>query len=106
MLNIESRGSKIEINLQIQNIMNVSNKLNICLNICLIMSFKTITIKKSIYEKLLAIKKENESFSDLFERLSNNNVAALKKLRGCTTFENKEEILKDIYKKRKEKRYG
>lgn len=68
------------------------------------MSFKTITIKKSIYEKLLAIKKEDESFSELFERLSNNNVVALKKLRGCTTFENKEEILKDIYKKRKEKR--
>lgn len=68
------------------------------------MSFKTITIKKGIYEKLLAIKKEDESFSELFERLSNNNVAALKKLRGCTTFENKDEILKDIYKKRKEKR--
>jgi len=86
--------------------MLVSKKLNICLNISLIMSFKTITIKKGIYEKLLAIKKDNESFSELFERLSNNNVAALKKLRGCTTFENKEEILKDIYKKRKEKRYG
>lgn len=68
------------------------------------MSFKTITIKKGIYEKLLAIKKEDESFSELFERLSNNNIAALKKLRGCTTFENKDEILKDIYKKRKEKR--
>jgi len=83
-----------------------SKKLNICLNICLIMSFKTITIKKSAYERLLAIKKENESFSELFERLSNNNVAALKKLRGCTTFENKDEMIKGIYKKRKEKRYG
>ncbi len=70
------------------------------------MSFKTITIRKNIYEKLLAIKKDNESFSELFERLSTNNIAALKKLRGCTTFENKEELIKDIYKKRKEKRYG
>ena len=83
-----------------------SKILNICLNICLIMSFKTLTIKKSAYEKLLAIKRENESFSELFERLSNNNIAALKKLRGCTTFENKEEMLKEIYKKRKEKRFG
>jgi predicted CopG family antitoxin len=70
------------------------------------MSFKTITIKKSAYDRLLAIKKENESFSELFERLSNKNVGALKKLRGCTTFENKDKMLKEIYKKRKEKRFG
>jgi predicted CopG family antitoxin len=70
------------------------------------MAFKTITIKKSVYQKLLAMKADNESFSDLFERLSKNNIGILKKLRGVVEFENKEEMLKDIYKKREEKRYG
>jgi len=70
------------------------------------MNFKTLTVKKSVYERLLAIKREQESFSDLFERLSNTNLKALRKMRGCNTYTNKEEILKDIYEKRKEKRYG
>jgi predicted CopG family antitoxin len=69
------------------------------------MSFKTLTIKAHVYEKLLAMKRENESFSDLFERLSKNNVATLRKLRGCTEFNNKEQMLKDIEKKRNERRY-
>jgi len=69
------------------------------------MSFKTLTIKATVYEKLLALKRENESFSDLFERLSTNNVATLRKLRGCTEFKNKEQMLRDIQKKRSEKRY-
>ena len=69
------------------------------------MGFKTLTIKESVYKKLLLMKKENESFSDLFERLSNTNLKILRKLRGCNTYENKEEMLKDIYEKRKEKRY-
>ena len=70
------------------------------------MGFKTLTIKESVYKKLLLMKKETESFSDLFERLSNTNLKALRKMRGCNTYTNKEEILKDIYEKRKEKRYG
>jgi len=70
------------------------------------MSFKTLTIKKNVYEKLLSIKKENESFSDLFERLSKKNIVTLKKLRGCTEFKKKPMMIKDIYKKRDEKRYG
>ena len=70
------------------------------------MSFKTLTIKESVYEKLLGMKKENESFSDLFERLSKRNIDTLKKVRGTIEFKNKEALLKDLYKKRKEKRYG
>jgi len=54
-----------------------------CLNINITMSFKTITIKKNVYEKLLTLKKKDESFSALFERLSNKNIDALRKLRGC-----------------------
>ena len=70
------------------------------------MSFKTLTIKKSVYDKLLNMKKQNESFSDLFERLSNRNIDKLKKLRGTIEFKNKEILLQDLYKKRKEIRYG
>lgn len=70
------------------------------------MGFKTLTIKDSVYKKLLLMKKENESFSDLFERLSDTNIKALRKMRGCNTYENKEKMLRDIYEKRKEKRYG
>ena len=70
------------------------------------MGFKTLTIKDSVYKKLLLMKKENESFSDLFERLSRSNIKTLRKMRGCNTYENKGEMLKDIYDKRKEKRYG
>ena len=72
------------------------------------MAFKTITIKESVYKKLLNIKKENESFSDLFERLSKKNIEALKKMRGTIEFEDndKNQLLEEIYKKRKQKRYS
>jgi predicted CopG family antitoxin len=70
------------------------------------MAFKTLTIKESVYNKLLLMKKKDESFSELFERLSNSNIEVLKKMRGCNTYENKKEILREIYEKRKEKRYG
>jgi predicted CopG family antitoxin len=69
------------------------------------MGFKTLTIKANVYQKLLAMKRENESFSDLFERLSKNNIAILRKLRGCTEFEKKEQMMSDIQKKRNERRY-
>lgn len=69
------------------------------------MGFKTLTVKTSVYQKLIAIKRENESFSDLFERLSKNNIETLQKLRGCTEFDNKDQMLRDIQKKRNEKRY-
>jgi len=80
--------------------------LYICLNINIIMGFKTLTIKESVYNKLLLMKRKNESFSDLFERLSNSNIEILKKMRGCNTYKNKDELLKEMYEKRKEKRYG
>jgi len=70
------------------------------------MGFKTLTIKESSYKKLLLMKRKNESFSDLFERLSKSNIEVLKKMRGCNTYEDKEEMLREIYEKRKEKRYG
>ena len=62
---------------------------------------KTITIKKSVYDELKASKKENESFSDLLDRLvklqSKKNI--LESLRGSIEFEDKQKLLKEIEKK-------
>ncbi len=69
------------------------------------MAFKTITIKKSVYEKLLAMKHNDESFSELFERFSRKNIDTIKKLRGTVEFRNKGVMMKEIYDKRREKRY-
>jgi len=59
---------------------------------------KTITIKESIFNKLILQKKEGESFSDLFERLLDNQVQGIEtltKLREYTEIEgnDKAEIL-------------
>ena len=67
---------------------------------------KTITIKKSVYDELRGLKKENESFSDLLDRLikSQSKKDLLKSLRGSIEFDDKEKLLKEIEKKRREKR--
>lgn len=71
---------------------------------------KTITIKDDVYKKLIAQKRKDESFSDLFERLAEKNlhsgIDALKKLRGSMEFDKsvKEKILADIASKRSERR--
>lgn len=47
---------------------------------------KNITIRDDVYKKLLEIKREGESFSELFERLIEdvglNSLEVLRKLRG------------------------
>ncbi len=67
---------------------------------------KTITIKNSVYDELKGFKKENESFSEVLDRLikSQSKKDLLKSLRGSIEFEDKEKLLKDIEKKRWEKR--
>ena len=67
---------------------------------------KTITIKKSVYDELRGFKKENESFSELLDRLikSQSKEDLLKLLRGSIEFEDKEKLLKEIEKQRWEKR--
>jgi predicted CopG family antitoxin len=71
---------------------------------------KTITIKDDVYKKLIAQKRKDESFSDLFERLAQNNlhsgIDALKKLRESIEFDKnvKEKILANIASKRSERR--
>ena len=71
---------------------------------------KTITIKDSVYKKLIAHKGKDESFSELFERLIEGNfhssIDALKKFKGSIEFEkeDKDTILKEIALKRDERR--
>ncbi len=71
---------------------------------------KTTAIKDDVYNKLVAQKGKNESFSDLFERLVKENlhsgIDALKKLRGSIEFDEgiKDKILADIALKRSEHR--
>ncbi|MEM2917844.1 MAG: antitoxin VapB family protein [Candidatus Bathyarchaeia archaeon] len=67
---------------------------------------KTITIRDDVYKKLLKVKREGESFSDLFERLIEgaSPLETLKKLRGCVEFRDKEVLLKEIYAARAERR--
>ena len=67
---------------------------------------KTITIRDEVYHKLLAIKRDGESFSELFERLAegSNPLETLRGLRGCVEFSDKEGMLKEIYGARAERR--
>ncbi len=70
------------------------------------MPFKTLTIKEDVYNKLVALKEDSESFSDLLDKLSScRNVALLKKMRGSVTFEDKAAMTREIREKRNEKRY-
>ena len=66
---------------------------------------KTITIKKSVYDELMGVKKGNESFSDLLGRLvkSQSKNELLLSLRGSVEFEDKEKLFREIEKKRWEK---
>jgi len=70
---------------------------------------KTITIRDDVYEKLRMLK-GNESLSDLIERMigggRGKGIDVLKKIRGNIDLssEEKEAVLKEIYKKRGEKR--
>ena len=67
---------------------------------------KTITIKKSVYDELNGFKKENESFSELLDRLikSQSRKDILLSLRRNIEFEHKEELFKENAKNRWEKR--
>ncbi len=53
---------------------------------------KTITIREQVYNKLVQVKKENESFSELFERLVKDRdpLDVLTELRGRVEFKEKE----------------
>jgi predicted CopG family antitoxin len=67
---------------------------------------KTITIRDEVYRKLLTVKRKNESFSELFDRLveSKDPIETLTKLRATVEFRNKEEMLEELYSLRAERR--
>ena len=69
---------------------------------------KTITIRDEVYQKLLSVKRKDESFSELFDRLTESKapLEALKKIRATVEFADgeKEEILAELRSKRAERR--
>jgi len=67
---------------------------------------KTIAIEKSAYDELMGFVKEDESFSDLLDRLikSQNKKNLVLDLKGSVEFEDKENLLTEIKKKRQEER--
>jgi len=67
---------------------------------------KTLTIRDEVYNKLASVKKKDESFSELFERLvqGTSSVESLKMLRGSVEFRNKKKMLSEIEALRAERR--
>lgn len=71
---------------------------------------KTLTIRDSVYNKLVARKAKDESFSELFERLLEGSgadaVEVLARLRGSVEFKKgaKAAMLSEIAAKRSERR--
>ena len=68
---------------------------------------KTLTIRDEVYEKLLMIKREDESFSDLFMRLSEeqDTMRLLERLRGTVDIPDTEQLMADVRTRRAEKRH-
>jgi predicted CopG family antitoxin len=67
---------------------------------------KTLTIRDVVYRKLAAMKREGESFSELFERLvaDRDSLDTLTRLRGAVTFGNKAALLAELRARRAERR--
>ena len=69
-----------------------------CMNMCKHMTSKNISITEDVYNKLIKIKGQNESFSELFLRLLNIQKKSLEKSFGAWQLskKEKEEIWDDI----------
>ncbi len=67
---------------------------------------KTITIREKVYNNLVKAKKNEESFSELFERLLKTvtPIDILTEIRGSAEFKNKRKMLSELYAKRSEMR--
>jgi predicted CopG family antitoxin len=67
---------------------------------------KTITIRDEVYRKLLSVKRENDSFSELLDKLVEgaDSLETLKRLRGTVEFKDKEKMISEIYASRAEHR--
>jgi len=69
-----------------------------CMFMCTHMTSKNISITKEVYDKLMKIKRENESFSELFLRLLKVQKENMEKSFGAwnLTEKEKKEIWEDI----------
>ncbi len=69
-----------------------------CLYMCIHMTSKNISITEEVYKKLMKIKRENESFSELFLRLLKSQKDNMKRTFGAWNLSEEEEseIWKDI----------
>lgn len=69
-----------------------------CMYICIHMTSKNISITEEVYKKLMKIKRENESFSELFLRLLRIQKVKMEKSFGAWNLSEKEkgEIWDDI----------
>ncbi len=70
---------------------------------------KTLTIRDEVYEKLASMKRQGESFSELFDRLvrDRSSVELLRSMRGTMEFDGpaeREALIRDITAKRNEAR--
>ncbi len=69
---------------------------------------KTLTIRDEVYKKLISVKESDESFSELFERLVDQQspIELLKSLRGSIELEKQEKrkMFLEIDKRREERR--
>ncbi len=67
---------------------------------------KTLTIRDEVYKKLASVKKTDESFGELFERLmeGTSSLESLTRLRGSVAFKNKKKMLAEIEALRAERR--
>jgi predicted CopG family antitoxin len=65
---------------------------------------KTITIKEEVYKTLIALKKDNESFSDLLARLATRSttIELLRNMSGSIDFGDTEKVISEIYERRKD----
>ncbi|MBS7626983.1 antitoxin [Candidatus Bathyarchaeota archaeon] len=60
------------------------------------MGFKTLTIKEEVYNELLKIKRDNESFSELFERMVKREKSDILKFAGAWSWMSDSELEKIV----------
>lgn len=68
------------------------------------MGHRTISVTDKAYEALTRLKREDESFSDMFLRLyqGEDSLTILKKLHGTMDISDKDQLIDEIYRKRRE----
>ena len=66
------------------------------------MGTKTITIKEEVYNSLLSLKRKDESFSDLLDRLTRkeNPLDLLEQMAGTVDFGDTKDLIDEIRSKR------